>query len=67
MIQTYSNIVGWSEDGSELVVKDVRKAIENVLPKYFRHCKFESFVRQVCFGSHSAQHVQLPQDQSGEK
>lgn len=43
------DIVGWSNDGEMLVVKDTAKFASEVIPQYFDHCKFSSFARQLNF------------------
>lgn len=42
-----AHIVTWSDDGKSFEVKDVSGFISSVLPKYFRHNNFTSFVRQL--------------------
>eukprot|EP00529_Nitzschia_sp_RCC80_P023294 CAMPEP_0113457230 /NCGR_PEP_ID=MMETSP0014_2-20120614/9299_1 /TAXON_ID=2857 /ORGANISM="Nitzschia sp." /LENGTH=471 /DNA_ID=CAMNT_0000348715 /DNA_START=247 /DNA_END=1662 /DNA_ORIENTATION=+ /assembly_acc=CAM_ASM_000159 len=42
-------IVSWSEDGKSFVVKDVKKFTDDVIPSYFKHNNFSSFVRQLNF------------------
>ena len=35
------------QDGKTFVVKDTQRLAETVLPKYFKHRNFSSFVRQL--------------------
>jgi heat shock transcription factor 1 len=39
--------VSWNEDGTAFIVKKVNEFSEHVLPKYFKHSNFASFVRQL--------------------
>lgn len=43
----YNKIICWSEDNSEVQIKNPRKLEEVILPQYFRHSKAESFIRQL--------------------
>jgi len=45
--KTHADIVSWSEDGNFLVIKDIDKFTQTILPMYFRHNKMNSFVRQL--------------------
>lgn len=40
-------MISWEKDGIGFVVKDVVAFTKEILPKYFRHGNFSSFVRQV--------------------
>ncbi|KAL4169295.1 hypothetical protein KRP22_010215 [Phytophthora ramorum] len=40
-------ILSWSVDGSNFQVFDVPRLEREILPKYFKHCKFASFQRQL--------------------
>ena len=37
----------WSEDGGCFGIASVQRFCEDVLPRYFKHCNFASFVRQL--------------------
>ena len=41
----------WSEDGETFVVKDPTKFEQEIIPQFFKHSKFSSFVRQLNFYS----------------
>jgi len=47
--QEPDEIVGFIGDGSSFEVKDPRRLEAEVLPKYFRHSRFQSLVRQLNF------------------
>lgn len=40
-----------AEDGTAFEVKDPRRLEQDILPKYFRHSRFQSLVRQLNFYS----------------
>ena len=40
-------VVLWAEDGASFKVNDAQTFCQQVLPKYFRHCKLTSFQRQL--------------------
>jgi hypothetical protein len=42
-----SKAVGWSEDGCAIVVRDMSEFTDKVLPRYFKHNNYASFVRQL--------------------
>jgi len=44
-------IACWSEDGETFVVKDPVKFERTIIPQFFKHSKFSSFVRQLNFYS----------------
>lgn len=39
--------IGWSEDGTHIVVRNAERLAVNVLPTYFRHSQYASFVRAL--------------------
>nr|CAB3242818.1 HSF protein [Phallusia mammillata] len=43
----FNKYVSWSEDGQSFIVRDQAGFSKHVLPKYFKHNKFASFVRQL--------------------
>lgn len=44
-------IACWSDDGETFVVKDPSKFEKEIIPQFFKHSKFSSFVRQLNFYS----------------
>lgn len=40
-------MIAWNPDGNSFSIKDNKQFVSQVLPKYFRHKKYESFIRQV--------------------
>lgn len=38
---------GWSPDGTEIVVVNPERLAENVLPRFFRHTQYSSWVRTL--------------------
>jgi hypothetical protein len=42
-----SGTVSWSEDGSEFIIYNTNEFSEKILPLYFKHSNFASFIRQL--------------------
>jgi hypothetical protein len=42
-------VCSWSEDGETFVVKHPKKFEQDIIPQFFKHSKFSSFVRQLNF------------------
>ena len=43
----YKDIIQWSEDGKYFIVKNLHDFTENILPKYYKHNNYSSFIRQL--------------------
>ena len=43
----YSSAIHWSDDGKAIIISNINDFTNNVIPKYFKHCNYESFVRQL--------------------
>jgi len=42
-------VCSWSEDGETFIVKHPKKFEKEIIPQFFKHSKFSSFVRQLNF------------------
>lgn len=50
MLKTSStDIATWAEDGLSFYIIDQTRFVESVIPQYFKHSNFSSFVRQLNF------------------
>ena len=43
----YEKIIHWSDDGKSFIVHNLHDFTEYVLPKYFKHNNYSSFIRQL--------------------
>lgn len=43
----FSEMISWSNDGSALIIKNPTSFANEVLPLYFKHSNFSSFIRQL--------------------
>ena len=45
--EEYKDIVQWGENGKYFIVKNVHDFTEKILPKYYKHNNYSSFIRQL--------------------
>ena len=45
--EEYKDIIHWSEDGKYFIVTNLHDFTENILPKYYKHNNYSSFIRQL--------------------
>ena len=45
------DIVSWSLDGKSFIIKNIHTFCSEILPNYFKHKNFSSFLRQVSITS----------------
>mmetsp|Transcript_11671 Transcript_11671/g.17683 ORF Transcript_11671/g.17683 Transcript_11671/m.17683 type:complete len:414 (+) Transcript_11671:105-1346(+) len=49
MVEGSSDVISWVAEGTAFEVKDPKRLESEVLPVFFRHCRFQSLVRQLNF------------------
>ena len=55
---TYKEIIHWNKEGGVIIIADVNKFSTMIMPKYYNHCKYSSFVRQLhLYGFHKSKRV----------
>ncbi|SCU93576.1 LANO_0E04258g1_1 [Lachancea nothofagi CBS 11611] len=55
---TNQKLIHWSPDGKSFVITNRERFVHEILPKYFKHSNFASFVRQLnMYGWHKVQDV----------
>ena len=54
----YTQIIHWNKDGNGIIIVDANKLSEIVLPKYYKHNNYSSFVRQLnMYGFHKTRGI----------
>ena len=43
----YNKIINWIDNGKGFIIENLYDFTENILPKYYRHKNYSSFVRQL--------------------
>ena len=63
---TYKDIIYWNKDGKSIIITNVNKFSAMILPKYYTHSNYSSFVRQLNkYGFHKSKRV-INEDESYE-
>ena len=45
--ESYKDIIHWTEDGKYFVISNLHDFTEQILPKYYKHNNYSSFIRQL--------------------
>ena len=49
----YNSVISWDEEGKKVVIYDVTKLCKDILPKFYKHRNYSSFIRQLnLYGFH---------------
>ena len=55
---TYKDIISWNIEGTGIIIKNINALCELVLPKYYHHQNYSSFIRQLnLYGFHKIQGI----------
>ena len=44
---TYNEIISWNYDGTSIIIKEINNLSDIILPKFYTHNNYKSFVRQL--------------------
>ena len=54
----YRDIISWNKEGNGVIIKNITKLCKIVLPKFYKHKNYSSFVRQLnLYGFHKSQGI----------
>ena len=45
--ESYKDIIHWTEDGKYFIISNLHDFTEKILPKYYKHNNYSSFIRQL--------------------
>ena len=45
--ESYKDIIHWTEDGKYFIISNLHDFTEMILPKYYKHNNYSSFIRQL--------------------
>ena len=55
---TYNDIIHWDNEGSKIIIINITSLCDVVLPKFYKHSNYSSFVRQLnMYGFHRSQGI----------
>jgi len=55
---TYNEIIHWDDDGKRIIIADVINLCNIILPKFYKHHNYSSFVRQLnMYGFHKSKGI----------
>ena len=55
---TSQDIITWNSNGPGIIIKDTHKLCDTILPKFFKHNNYSSFVRQLnLYGFHKSKGI----------
>ena len=55
---TYNEIISWNYDGTSIIIKDINNLCDTILPKFYIHNNYKSFVRQLnIYGFHKIKNI----------
>ena len=46
-MKEYQHIIAWTPEGDKFTIHNSKALINEIFPKYFKQCKFPSFLRKV--------------------
>ena len=54
----YASAISWDTDGKKIIIFDVTKLCNEILPKYYKHRNYSSFIRQLnLYGFHKSKGI----------
>ena len=58
--KSYANLIHWNKDGTIIIITDPFKFSSEVLPKFFNHDNYSSFIKQLnTYGFHKIKNIKI--------